>query len=75
MSHVAGMGAAFAFTEATAANIRETNDPFNGAAGGCAAGFLAGIRGNGLDKFIWTIADAWSLMKHGHYQLLLHLVL
>lgn len=39
------MGATFAFTETAVANSRETNDPLNGAAGGCAAGFLAGIRG------------------------------
>lgn len=38
------MGAAFAFTEAVAANQRETDDALNGLAGGCAAGFLAGIR-------------------------------
>jgi len=40
----AAMGAAFAFTEATVANQRETNDALNGIAGGCAAGFLAGLR-------------------------------
>lgn len=39
------MGAAFAFTEATVANQRQKNDHYNGAAAGCAAGFLAGIRG------------------------------
>lgn len=40
----AAMGAAFAFTEAAIANQRETNDALNGIAGGCAAGFLAGLR-------------------------------
>ena len=39
------MGAAFAFTEAVVANQREKDDALNGAAGACAAGFLAGIRG------------------------------
>lgn len=39
------MGATFAYTETIVANSRQTNDPLNGAAGGCAAGFLAGIRG------------------------------
>lgn len=39
------MGATFAFTETAVANHRQTNDPLNGVAGGCAAGFLAGIRG------------------------------
>jgi hypothetical protein len=39
------MGAAFAFTEATVANQRQKDDAINGVTGGCAAGFLAGIRG------------------------------
>jgi hypothetical protein len=39
------MGATFAATEAAVANTRETEDALNGAAGACAAGFLAGIRG------------------------------
>lgn len=38
------MGATFAFTESVVANQRQTKDAINGAAGGCAAGFLAGIR-------------------------------
>lgn len=38
------MGAAFAFTESAVANQRATNDALNGIAGGCAAGFLAGLR-------------------------------
>jgi hypothetical protein len=41
----AAMGAAFAFTEATVANQRQKDDAINGLTGGCAAGFLAGIRG------------------------------
>lgn len=39
------MGATFAFTESIVANTREKDDALNGVAGGCAAGFLAGIRG------------------------------
>ena len=39
------MGGSFAFTEAAVANTRQKDDAWNGAAGGCAAGFLAGIRG------------------------------
>lgn len=39
------MGASFAFTESFVANTRQRNDALNGVAGGCAAGFLAGIRG------------------------------
>jgi hypothetical protein len=42
--HLAAMGATFAFTEAFVANEREKNDALNGAAAGCAAGFLTGIR-------------------------------
>lgn len=42
---IAAMGASFAFTETAVANVREKNDPLNGVAGGCAAGFLAGVRG------------------------------
>jgi hypothetical protein len=42
--HLAAMGATFAFTEAFVANERQKNDALNGAAGGCAAGFLTGIR-------------------------------
>jgi len=44
----AAMGATFAFTEAFVANERQKNDALNGAAGGCAAGFLAGIRSRSL---------------------------
>ena len=40
------MGATFAATESIVANTREKNDALNGVAGGCAAGFLAGIRGS-----------------------------
>ena len=39
------MGATFALTESVVANQRRTDDAINGAAGGCAAGFLAGLRG------------------------------
>ena len=39
------MGATFAFTETFVANERRKNDYVNGAAGACAAGFLAGVKG------------------------------
>lgn len=39
------MGATFAFTDSYVANLRQTDDPLNGAAGGCAAGLLSGVRG------------------------------
>lgn len=44
-SLAAAMGATFAATESIVANQREKQDALNGVAGGCAAGFLAGIRG------------------------------
>jgi len=44
----AAMGVTFAFTETVVANQRQKNDPLNGMAGGCAAGFLAGIRARSL---------------------------
>ncbi|EJF66781.1 hypothetical protein BD309DRAFT_918566 [Dichomitus squalens] len=44
----AAMGATFALTESVVANQREVDDSLNGAAGGCAAGFLAGIRARSL---------------------------
>ncbi|KAI0801173.1 hypothetical protein C8Q74DRAFT_1240626 [Fomes fomentarius] len=44
----AAMGATFALTESVVANQRQVDDPLNGAAGGCAAGFLAGIRARSL---------------------------
>ena len=39
------MGATFALAESVVANQRQKDDALNGVAGGCAAGFLAGIRG------------------------------
>ena len=42
---IAAMGFTFALTESVVANQRAKDDALNGVAGGCAAGFLAGIRG------------------------------
>ncbi|KAF8971378.1 hypothetical protein BDZ97DRAFT_1237459 [Flammula alnicola] len=42
------MGGTFAFTETFVANQRQKYDAVNGAAGGCAAGFLAGVRSRSL---------------------------
>lgn len=42
---LAAMGFTFAFTDSFVANTREKDDALNGVAGGCAAGFLAGVRG------------------------------
>lgn len=38
------MGATFALTESIVANQRQKDDALNGVAGGCAAGFLVGIK-------------------------------
>jgi hypothetical protein len=46
------MGATFAATKAAVANTRETEDSMNSAAGACAAGFLAGIRGMPFQPYI-----------------------
>ncbi|KAE9408153.1 hypothetical protein BT96DRAFT_1013623 [Gymnopus androsaceus JB14] len=48
----AAMGAVFSFTKDTVANVRSKDDAYNGAAGGCAAGFLAGIRARSLPMAI-----------------------
>ncbi|KAI0348558.1 hypothetical protein BDW22DRAFT_1350796, partial [Trametopsis cervina] len=52
----AAMGATFAFTESVVANQRQKDDALNGAAGGCAAGFLAGIRARSLPMAVATCA-------------------
>ncbi|KZW01946.1 hypothetical protein EXIGLDRAFT_736694 [Exidia glandulosa HHB12029] len=44
----ASLGAAFGFTDAFVANIREKDDYLNGAAGGCAVGLAAGVRARSL---------------------------
>ncbi len=51
VSSAAAMGVTFAATESIVANQRETQDALNGVAGGCAAGFLAGIRGARYPSF------------------------
>ncbi|KAL0581598.1 hypothetical protein V5O48_000414 [Marasmius crinis-equi] len=58
----AGMGAAFAFTEAFVANQRHTDDALNAAAGGCAAGFLAGIRARSLPTAVAGCAFGGATM-------------
>ncbi|KAL1748453.1 hypothetical protein HDZ31DRAFT_71516 [Schizophyllum fasciatum] len=44
----AAMGATFAATEAYVGNVRKRHDYWNGVAGGCAAGFLAGVRARSI---------------------------
>ncbi|KAH8100652.1 hypothetical protein BXZ70DRAFT_1077695 [Cristinia sonorae] len=50
------MGAAFALTDSVVANTREKDDALNGVAGGCAAGFLAGIRARSLPMAVASCA-------------------
>ncbi|KAI0361518.1 hypothetical protein OH77DRAFT_1469239 [Trametes cingulata] len=52
----AAMGTTFALTESVVANQRQVDDPLNGAAGGCAAGFLAGIRARSLPLAVASCA-------------------
>lgn len=42
---IAAVGFTYAATESAVANVREKDDPLNGATGACAAAFLAGISG------------------------------
>ncbi|KAF8846324.1 hypothetical protein BDN67DRAFT_918661 [Paxillus ammoniavirescens] len=63
----AAMGAAFAFTEAVVANERETDDALNGLAGGCAAGFLAGIRTRSLPIAVGSCAVVGAAMATFDY--------
>ncbi|TCD69919.1 hypothetical protein EIP91_005743 [Steccherinum ochraceum] len=52
----AAMGFTFAFTDSVVANTREKDDALNGVAGGCAAGFLAGIRARSLPMAVASCA-------------------
>jgi len=58
----AAMGATFAFTESAVANSRQKDDYLNGAAGGCAAGFLAGIRAKSLPVAVASCAVIGTAM-------------
>ncbi|KAG2369377.1 NADH dehydrogenase 1 alpha subcomplex [Suillus spraguei] len=58
----AAMGAAFAFTESAVANQRETNDALNGIAGGCAAGFLAGLKSRSIPVALGSCAVIGAAM-------------
>lgn len=52
----AAMGFSYSFTKAATANVRETDDSMNGAAGGCAAGFIAGLRLGSLPMAVGACA-------------------
>ncbi|WWC86895.1 uncharacterized protein L201_001774 [Kwoniella dendrophila CBS 6074] len=58
----AAMGFSFSFVQAITANIRETDDALNGAAGGCAAGFLAGVRAKSLPMAFGACAGMGTLI-------------
>ncbi|KZT02633.1 uncharacterized protein LAESUDRAFT_738547 [Laetiporus sulphureus 93-53] len=58
----AAMGATFAFTESALANYREKDDALNGAAGACAAGFLAGIRRRSVPVALASCAVMGAVM-------------
>lgn len=64
----AAMGATFAFTESAVANQRQKDDALNGVAGGCAAGFLAGIRGTHTPNSVWGRAHP-LYSQRAQYQL------
>ncbi|KDN39842.1 hypothetical protein K437DRAFT_239250 [Tilletiaria anomala UBC 951] len=56
------MGGAFAFTDAAVANVRQKNDPYNGAAGGCAAGLVAGAQARSLPMMFGACAGMAALV-------------
>jgi hypothetical protein len=56
----AAMGATFAFTDSYVANLRQQEDALNGAAGGCAAGLLAGARGAPNSQILSVMRDLRS---------------
>ncbi|TFK41222.1 hypothetical protein BDQ12DRAFT_733532 [Crucibulum laeve] len=58
----AAMGATFAVTESVVANQRQNDDALNGAAGACAAGFLAGVRARSLPMAIGGCAVLGAAM-------------
>lgn len=58
------MGATFAFTETAVANHRQTNDAWNGAAGACSAGFLAGLRCAHLVLILLNVSDLFIKLVH-----------
>ncbi|KAH9950407.1 hypothetical protein B0H21DRAFT_819212 [Amylocystis lapponica] len=58
----AAMGVTFALTESVVTNTREKNDALNGAAGACAAGFLAGVRARSLPMAVASCAVMGAAM-------------
>ncbi|EIM92531.1 uncharacterized protein STEHIDRAFT_117537 [Stereum hirsutum FP-91666 SS1] len=63
----AAMGATFAGTRSVVANTRQVDDSLNGVAGGCAAGFLAGIRSRSLPMAVGSCAVLAALVGTFEY--------
>ncbi|UOH84085.1 hypothetical protein LQV05_000879 [Cryptococcus neoformans] len=58
----AAMGFSYSFITALTANIRETDGPLNSAAGGCAAGFVAGVQHKSLPVAVGACAGMAALL-------------
>ncbi|BEJ14920.1 hypothetical protein CspHIS471_0406870 [Cutaneotrichosporon sp. HIS471] len=58
----AAMGFSFSFVADYVANLRQTDDPLNGAAGGCAAGFVAGLKRGSLPVAFGACAGMATLI-------------
>ncbi|ORY30394.1 Tim17/Tim22/Tim23/Pmp24 family-domain-containing protein [Naematelia encephala] len=56
----------YAAAEAITSNVRATEDPWNGAVGGCAAGFIAGIQRKSLPVAVGQCAFMGTVI--GAYQ-------
>lgn len=72
---LAAMGATFAFTESFVANQRQKDDALNGVAGGCAAGFLAGVKCTPLLSLHEALANRRNTPQRGRFPWPLRLVL
>ncbi|KGB75200.1 hypothetical protein I307_04250 [Cryptococcus deuterogattii 99/473] len=58
----AAMGFSYSFVTALTANIRETDGPLNSAAGGCAAGFVAGVQHRSIPVAVGACAGMAALL-------------
>ncbi|PWN53800.1 hypothetical protein IE53DRAFT_309610 [Violaceomyces palustris] len=56
------MGGIFSYTDSMVANIRQKNDAFNGAAGGCAAGLVAGAAARSIPMMAGSCIALASLV-------------
>ncbi|PWN94009.1 hypothetical protein FA10DRAFT_270905 [Acaromyces ingoldii] len=56
------MGGIFSFTDSFVANRRQKNDAFNGAAGGCAAGLVAGANARSIPMMFGSCAALAALV-------------